>query len=55
MAINPIKKTFGTKKTLNYMGKDFDSFKQNLIDYTKTYFPNKLLARVFYGLGMALE
>jgi hypothetical protein len=40
MAINPIKKTFGTKKTLNYLGKDFDSFKQNLIDYTKTYFPN---------------
>jgi hypothetical protein len=40
MAINPIKKTFGTKRTLNYVGKDFDSFKQNLIDYTKTYFPN---------------
>lgn len=40
MAINPIKKTFGTKRTLNYLGKDFDSFKQNLIDYTKTYFPN---------------
>ncbi len=40
MAINPIKKTFGEKKTLNYLGKDFDSFKQNLIDYTKTYFPN---------------
>jgi hypothetical protein len=40
MAINPIKKTFGTKRTLNYVGKDFDSFKQNLVDYTKTYFPN---------------
>ncbi len=40
MAINPIKKTFGTKRTLNYLGKDFDSFKKNLIDYTKTYFPN---------------
>jgi hypothetical protein len=40
MAINPIKKTFGTNRTLNYVGKDFDSFKQNLIDYTKTYFPN---------------
>ncbi len=40
MAINPIKKTFGNKKPLNYLGKDFDAFKQNLIDYTKTYFPN---------------
>ncbi len=40
MAINPIKKTFGSNRTLNYLGKDFDSFKQNLIDYTKTYFPN---------------
>ena len=40
MAINPIKKTFGTNRTLNYLGKDFDSFKKNLIDYTKTYFPN---------------
>lgn len=40
MAINPIKKTFGNKKPLNYLGKDFESFKQNLIDYTKTYFPN---------------
>jgi hypothetical protein len=40
MAINPIKKTFGAKRTINYVGKDFDSFKQNLIDYTKTYFPN---------------
>jgi hypothetical protein len=40
MAINPIKKTFGNKRTLNYLGKDFDSFKKNLIDYTKTYFPN---------------
>jgi hypothetical protein len=40
MAINPIKKTFGSKRTLNYLGKDFDSFKKNLIDYAKTYFPN---------------
>jgi hypothetical protein len=40
MAINPIKKTFGSNRTLNYLGKDFDSFKKNLIDYTKTYFPN---------------
>jgi hypothetical protein len=40
MAITPIKKTFGSNRTLNYLGKDFDSFKKNLIDYTKTYFPN---------------
>jgi hypothetical protein len=27
-------------KTINYVGKDFGQLKQNLIDFTKTYFPN---------------
>ena len=40
MAIKPIKKSWGSEKNINYVGKDFNSFKQNLIDFTKTYFPN---------------
>jgi hypothetical protein len=40
MAIKPIKKSWGSEKNINYLGKDFNSLKQNLIDYTKTYFPN---------------
>ena len=36
MAIKPVKKTFGSSKNINYVGKDFESFKQNLIDFTKT-------------------
>ena len=40
MAINSNKKTFGNAKNINYVGKDFDTLRQNLIDYSKTYFPN---------------
>ncbi len=40
MAIKALNKTWGSNKQLNYVGKDFSSFKQNLIDFTKTYFPN---------------
>ena len=29
-----------TNKNINYVGKDFNDLKQNLIDFTKTYFPN---------------
>jgi hypothetical protein len=29
-----------TNKNINYIGKDFTDLKQNLIDFTKTYFPN---------------
>lgn len=28
-----------TNRTINYVNKDFDSFKQSLIEYAKTYFP----------------
>jgi len=28
------------KKEINYLGKDFAQFRENLIDFTKTYFPN---------------
>jgi hypothetical protein len=41
MAIKPLDKNFGSNnKNINYIGKDFAALKQNLIDYTKTYFPN---------------
>jgi hypothetical protein len=40
MAIKPVKKSWGSEKNINYLGKDFNTLKQNLIDYTKTYFPN---------------
>ena len=40
MAIKSVKKSWGYNKNLNYVGKDFESFRENLIEYTKTYFPN---------------
>jgi hypothetical protein len=39
MAIKPLN-NIGTKE-LSYVGKDFATLKQNLIDFTKTYFPNQ--------------
>lgn len=41
MAIKPLNKTWGNNKDLTYVGKDFASFKQNLVEFTKTYFPNQ--------------
>jgi hypothetical protein len=41
MAIKSVKKSWGNSKNVNYLGKDFDALKQNLIDFTKTYFPNQ--------------
>jgi hypothetical protein len=38
MAIKPLNNTGG--KNLSYVGKDFETLKQNLVDFTKTYFPN---------------
>jgi hypothetical protein len=41
MAIKPLDKSWGAdNKKMNYIGKDFATLKQTLIDYTKTYFPN---------------
>jgi hypothetical protein len=41
MSLKPSNNTWGADgRTLNYLGKDFAALKQNLIDYTKTYFPN---------------
>ncbi len=40
MAIKSVKKSWGYNKNLNYVGKDFDSFRENLIQYSRTYFPN---------------
>jgi hypothetical protein len=40
MAIQTTNKNFKNKgKDIKYLNKDFASFKQNLIDFTKTYFP----------------
>jgi hypothetical protein len=37
----PLKKSFvPNKKELNYLSKDFQQYKDNLIQYSKTYFPN---------------
>ena len=41
MALKSVKKSWGNNKNVNYLGKDFDALKQNLIDFTKTYFPNQ--------------
>lgn len=41
MGLKPVNKTWGNEnKNVNYVGKDFATLKQTLIDYTKTYFPN---------------
>jgi len=40
MAINTINKNFKNKgKNVNYLNKDFSAFKENLIEFSKTYFP----------------
>ncbi len=41
MAIKPLNKNWSNNKELTYVGKDFSSFKDNLIEFTKTYFPNQ--------------
>ena len=38
MAVKPLNNIGG--KNLSYVGKDFETLKQNLVDFTKTYFPN---------------
>jgi len=40
MAVKSNKKSWGNSKNINYVGKDFDSLRENLIQYAKTYFPN---------------
>jgi hypothetical protein len=40
MAIKPLNKSWGTGKDINYIGKDFSAFKQNLVNFTQTYFPD---------------
>jgi hypothetical protein len=40
MAINTINKNFKNKgKDIKYLNKDFNSFRENLIEFSKTYFP----------------
>jgi hypothetical protein len=40
MALKPLDKNWGSNKSIDYVGKDFATLKQSLIDFTKTYFPN---------------
>ena len=40
MAIKPLNKSWGPGKDINYIGKDFSAFKQNLVNFTQTYFPD---------------
>lgn len=41
MAIRPVEKSFiPTTKEIKYLSKTFPQFRQNLIDFTKVYFPN---------------
>ena len=41
MAIKSSKKSWGSNnKTINYVGKDFGKLRQNLIEFSKTYFPD---------------
>ena len=40
MAIRSVKKSWGNNKTVNYVGKDFGQLRQNLIDFTRAYFPD---------------
>lgn len=41
MALKPLDKNWGNdRKGISYVGKDFATLKQNLIEFTKTYFPN---------------
>ena len=40
MALKTTKKSFGSNKSVNYIGKDFGSFRDNLIEFTKAYFPD---------------
>ena len=40
MALKPLNNNWGSNKSIDYVGKDFATLKQSLIDFTKTYFPN---------------
>jgi hypothetical protein len=41
MAIKSVKKSWGSdNRNINYVGRDFSAFRKNLIEYTKTYFPD---------------
>jgi hypothetical protein len=41
MALKPTDKNWkNNTRDINYVGKDFASFRQNLVEYSKTYFPN---------------
>ena len=40
MAIKSVKKSWGNSKSINYIGKDFGTLRENLIQFTKAYFPD---------------
>ena len=39
MALNSITKKSNQGRDIKYLNKDFAGFRQNLIEYAKTYFP----------------
>ena len=39
MALNSLTKKGNSGRDLKYLNKDFSQFRKNLIEYTKTYFP----------------
>ena len=41
MAFKVTNKNIGkNSRDISYLGKDFEAFRKNLIEYSKTYFPN---------------
>ena len=40
MALNSITRKSNHSRDISYLGKDFEAFRKNLIEYSKTYFPN---------------
>lgn len=42
MSLTNVKKNLVQKRQRSYLAKDFDSFKSELIQYAKTYFPDKI-------------
>ena len=48
MSIKPGDRNWGSNnKTFNYLGKDFATIRQNIIDFTKTYYPNLIQNFIF--------
>jgi hypothetical protein len=42
MSITNVKKNLKLKRQRNYLARDFDSFRTELLQYAQTYFPDKI-------------